>query len=83
MGSAGKSGADSTNAGTTYVSDVSQECRPSQGVCDAADFCDGVGKQCPVDAKEPVTTECRGSAGACASDAPFRPGRAGIGQTLT
>ena len=44
------------------------ECRPSAGVCDFAEVCDGVADDCPADALEPPTTECRAAEGAC--DAP-------------
>ncbi len=40
------------------------ECRPSAGVCDAAEACDGAGA-CPVDGFLASTTECRASAGVC------------------
>ncbi|UCE62050.1 MAG: hypothetical protein JSU63_10080, partial [Phycisphaerales bacterium] len=41
------------------------ECRAAADVCDIAESCDGVNDDCPVDAFEPVSTECRASAGAC------------------
>ncbi|MEM9175956.1 MAG: M20/M25/M40 family metallo-hydrolase [Myxococcota bacterium] len=40
-------------------------CRAADGVCDAADFCDGVGATCPADAVAPVGTPCRAAAGVC------------------
>jgi hypothetical protein len=40
-------------------------CRASGGACDVAETCDGVGTQCPADAKAPGGTVCRASGGAC------------------
>jgi hypothetical protein len=37
-------------------------------VCDIAETCTGASVECPADAFEPVTTECRAAAGVC--DAP-------------
>ena len=42
---------------------LTSECRASAGVCDVAEVCDGVADDCPADAYEPVTTECRAAAG--------------------
>src|SRR5439155_854593 len=38
---------------------------PAAGVCDVAESCDGVSNDCPPDAFEPATVECRASAGVC------------------
>jgi alpha-tubulin suppressor-like RCC1 family protein len=64
-------------------------CRPSAGVCDVAESCDGVNLRCPDDAFEPSTTECRastfpcdaaelctGSSADCPADAPAPDGTA-------
>ncbi|MCX8073597.1 MAG: hypothetical protein N3C12_14295, partial [Candidatus Binatia bacterium] len=40
-------------------------CRPSVGICDVTDYCDGVNPTCPPDAVAPATTVCRPSQGAC------------------
>ena len=40
-------------------------CRPSAGVCDVAESCDGVSGACPADGFEPATTVCQASAGVC------------------
>lgn len=40
------------------------ECRSSAGVCDVAEFCDGVSDTCPADAFA-TGNECRPSAGVC------------------
>ncbi len=40
-------------------------CRPSAGVCDVAESCDGVGDDCPADGFAPASVECRASAGDC------------------
>ncbi len=47
----------------TYLVDV--ECRPSAGPCDAAEMCDGVSAECPVDERLGNETICRESAGVC------------------
>ena len=36
-----------------------QECRPSVGICDPAETCDGVTPTCPADSFEPPTVICR------------------------
>jgi len=38
---------------------LTNECRAAAGLCDVAEVCDGVSDDCPTDAFEPVTTECR------------------------
>lgn len=43
-------------------------CRPSAGVCDVAETCDGTAGSCPTNAFLPSTSTCRGSTGVC--DAP-------------
>lgn len=40
-------------------------CRASNGVCDVAETCDGVGEQCPADAVLPPSVVCRASTGPC------------------
>jgi hypothetical protein len=40
-------------------------CRPSAGVCDPAEVCDGTGADCPADQLSSAGTVCRGSAGVC------------------
>lgn len=40
-------------------------CRPSAGVCDVAEQCDGVSGACPADAFAPATTVCRAASGSC------------------
>ncbi|HXI60656.1 MAG TPA: HYR domain-containing protein, partial [Polyangia bacterium] len=40
-------------------------CRPSAGVCDAAETCDGSSLQCPANGFAPAGTGCRASAGVC------------------
>ncbi|MEM9188524.1 MAG: hypothetical protein AAGF12_05085 [Myxococcota bacterium] len=40
-------------------------CRPSAGVCDVEELCDGVDPQCPPDEKERSGTVCRPTAGPC------------------
>ena len=44
--------------------DAGIECRPSAGMCDVAETCDGVSTMCPVD-RFAVGTTCRPAAGAC------------------
>ena len=48
---------------TCQFESVSTVCRSSAGVCDAAEFCDGVSGACPSDAK--LTGECRAAVGSC------------------
>jgi hypothetical protein len=45
------------------VSGAFVQCRASAGACDPAEQCDGVGVDCPADAKS--TAVCRAAAGAC------------------
>src|SRR5205809_1144044 len=45
------------NAGTV--------CRPSAGVCDVAETCDGTSNTCPSDSFLPASTVCRPLAGPC------------------
>ena len=40
-------------------------CRPANGVCDAAEVCNGSGTACPADRNVPNGTICRSAAGAC------------------
>lgn len=40
-------------------------CRGSGGTCDPAESCDGIGFDCPVDARAPIGTVCRASSGDC------------------
>ncbi|MCR9094733.1 MAG: M20/M25/M40 family metallo-hydrolase [bacterium] len=40
-------------------------CRAATGLCDAADFCDGLADSCPADSVAPVGTSCRPSEGVC------------------
>ncbi len=40
-------------------------CRPSAGVCDEAEECNGTDVACPADAFLPSSTECRASVDAC------------------
>jgi hypothetical protein len=40
-------------------------CRPSAGVCDVAETCNGSGSVCPADTFVPSTTVCRAAAGVC------------------
>jgi hypothetical protein len=40
-------------------------CRPSAGLCDVAEACDGQSSSCPADAKQPNGSTCRASAGLC------------------
>ena len=40
-------------------------CRPSRGVCDVAERCDGVGTGCPGDGKVAAGTVCHASTGGC------------------
>src|SRR5262249_52118293 len=42
-------------------------CRPQSGLCDIADSCNGVSNDCPTDAVEPATTQCRAAQNACDS----------------
>ena len=43
----------------------SRVCRPSTGVCDQDDYCDGTSLDCTTDLAAPDTTLCRPSVGAC------------------
>jgi len=43
---------------------VTTVCRPTAGVCDVAEYCDGAGA-CPADVLVPATTECRPAAFDC------------------
>eukprot|EP00026_Physarum_polycephalum_P002250 Phypoly_transcript_02255.p1 GENE.Phypoly_transcript_02255~~Phypoly_transcript_02255.p1 ORF type:complete len:837 (+),score=54.15 Phypoly_transcript_02255:332-2842(+) len=49
--------------GGPLSSDV--ECRPSVGVCDVPEFCDGISFSCPPDILAPPYKICRTSAGVC------------------
>src|SRR5207247_6666527 len=40
-------------------------CRPSAGVCDAAEVCSGTSRECPADTKQPAGTVCRPAADQC------------------
>ncbi len=40
-------------------------CRPSAGVCDVVELCDGANATCPVDAVAAASVECRADAGQC------------------
>src|SRR5207248_2900797 len=40
-------------------------CRASAGICDVAEFCDGVNDNCPPDSFQPPSTVCRPSGGVC------------------
>ena len=41
-------------------------CRPSVGICDIEEVCDGINAACPLpDVKEPITTICRNTSGDC------------------
>ena len=40
-------------------------CRPSGGVCDIAETCNGTNTSCPANGFVPSTTSCRSSAGEC------------------
>jgi len=42
-----------------------EECRPSAGICDTVDRCDGTSLTCPADVKEDTSVVCRASAGIC------------------
>ena len=41
------------------------ECRPSAGVCDVAESCNGTDNDCPVDGYKPTSFVCRVSVGDC------------------
>src|SRR6185295_4236280 len=57
---------DGTNDACQHpAGNAGAECRASAGICDVAEFCDGVSTACPADDFEPATTECRASAGEC------------------
>ena len=47
------------------VKDNTTLCRESAGVCDVAEYCDGLYGSCPADGKVPQGTVCRESAGVC------------------
>ncbi len=49
------------------IAPAGAECRPSAGVCDPAELCDGVTVGCPVDGREPAGAECRAAIGTCDS----------------
>src|SRR5205823_3488808 len=40
-------------------------CRPSAGICDVTESCDGVGDNCPTDGFVAAGTTCRAAAGVC------------------
>lgn len=51
--------------GTCSPSAKTYICRPSLGICDLAESCDGTSIDCPLDKAEPTMKECRASAGPC------------------
>src|SRR5256886_11956468 len=48
-------------------------CRPTAGICDLAESCDGTSAACPPDGFAPSSFQCRAAAGAC-DGAEFCPG---------
>ena len=57
--------AGGTTDGTCTPVSAARVCRPSAGICDAAETCDGSSLQCPANALASPGTTCRASAGAC------------------
>ncbi|MDC3962843.1 hypothetical protein KEG38_54010, partial [Polyangium jinanense] len=57
--------AGATVDGTCAPLAAGTSCRASAGVCDVAESCDGVAKDCPMDAKIATGTECHASSGEC------------------
>jgi hypothetical protein len=56
------------NTGQCEVSTVKDNttlCREAAGVCDVAEYCDGLHTYCPNDTKIPQGTVCRNTAGVC------------------
>ncbi len=51
--------------GTCSVSPATDTCRPSAGLCDVAERCDGVAVTCPPDRVLAASTLCRAAAGIC------------------
>jgi hypothetical protein len=56
-------GGDALTLAEVVVSTGGTSCRAGAGACDAEEFCDGTGADCPSDTK--LETECRGAAGVC------------------
>ena len=54
-----------SNFCTHPIAPNSTICRPSVGVCDVTDYCDGFNETCPPDQVAPPDTVCRGSQGEC------------------
>ncbi|MCX8073848.1 MAG: hypothetical protein N3C12_15620, partial [Candidatus Binatia bacterium] len=55
----------SSNNCTHPIAPNTTVCRPSVGVCDVTDYCDGFNETCPPDQVAPPTTVCRASVGEC------------------
>lgn len=51
--------------GTCTPLAANTSCRPSGGICDSQEVCDGTAGTCPPDTLEPATTVCRPSGGSC------------------
>jgi hypothetical protein len=51
--------------GTCVPRAAGSECRPTAGVCDVAETCDGSSTLCPADAVANSGTVCRGASGPC------------------
>lgn len=76
-------------AGACGVLPAATECRPSAGVCDLPEVCDGVGATCAVDALVSMGTSCRVAASACDAEevcdgvGPDCPSNAVLGTNVT
>jgi alpha-tubulin suppressor-like RCC1 family protein len=58
-----------TSDGTCVALSTTHACRPSTGICDVSEFCDGSSPACPADGFAPATTVCQAPTSLCTSPA--------------